>query len=167
MSTAYILWYYQNKSLPYILVIVRNSLPYILFFSCRSHVSRWRARRLTVFNHFESSSTVTIFLLFLFFHPSFFFFLFLPFSSLFPPLLLFFFLFFAPCVSLNCKWWAFCNQSVWILGNHKNQEFKPWEKLRELADNKHFVTKDRIYKRPEEFQPAFENRFRRECRSIR
>ena len=69
--------------------------------------------------------------------------------------------------NLALWWWAFCNQSIWILGNNKNQEFKPWEKLRELADNKHFVTKDRIYKRPEEFQPAFENRFRRECRSIR
>ena len=81
-------------------------------------------------------------LLFLFF--SSFFFL-LPFPSVFfpfiPPLLLFFFLFFAPCVSLNCRWWALCNQSVWILGNNKNQEFKPWEKLRELAGNKHFVTK--------------------------
>lgn len=33
------------------------------------------------------------------------------------------------------------------------------EKLRELADNEHFVTKHGIYKRPEEIQPAYDNKF--------
>ena len=116
-----ILWFYQNKSLPYILVIVRNSLAYIFFLSCRSHVSRWRARRLTVFNHFESPThcyNVPPFFSLLLFSPSFSF-LFLPFFH------------------LVCHWIVDGIE----MESRCNREFKPWEKLRELADNKHFVTK--------------------------